>query len=150
MVTIYSRDYPDASGNLHTARRDVARAWKMDGATVTPDPGGSAPGPCAKVRVFCTLVHPDGRRWVGENVVRRPQPTCPRDTLGLASGTGYHHCVDTCGQVGHAEVLALLAAGSHAAGSTAYVENRDFVCYDCQAQLVAAGVRKFVLGAPPR
>lgn len=103
-------------------------------------------GPCAKVRVFCTLVHPDGRRWSGENVVRRPQPVCPRGDL--PSGTGYALCRDVCDQVGHAEVVALAAAGADAAGCTAYVVGRDFVCYDCQAQLVASGVRRFVLGAP--
>lgn len=104
-------------------------------------------GRCAKVRVMCTLVHPDGRRWVGENVVRRPQPVCPRGDL--PSGQGYALCRDVCDQVGHAEVLALLAAGAAAAGCVAYVQGRDFVCYDCQAQLVDAGVRAFVLAPPP-
>lgn len=103
-------------------------------------------GPCAKVRVFCTLVHPDGRRWTGENVVRRPQAQCPAGTASVAPG--YELCRDVCDQVGHAEVVALRAAGTDAAGSTAYVEGRDFVCYDCQAQMVAAGVRRFVLDPP--
>jgi deoxycytidylate deaminase len=128
---------------------EIARKWKAAGHLVTPDPDGApaAPGPCAKVRVFCTLVHPDGRRWTGENSVRRAQDTCPRG--GMPSGDGYHLCRDVCDQIGHAEVVALAAAGADAAGCTAYVEGRDFVCYDCQARLVAAGVRRFVLGAPP-
>jgi deoxycytidylate deaminase len=104
-------------------------------------------GPCAKVRVMCTLVHADGRRWTGENIVRRPQMICPRGDM--PSGQGYALCRDVCDQVGHAEVLALLAAGSDAAaGCVAYVQGRDFICYDCQSRLVSAGVRTFVLGKP--
>lgn len=152
-MTVYIRptsypgeiDYP----MTHTTRIQTAREWKTAGYTVKPDPDGApaAPGPCAKVRVFCTLVHPDGRRWTGENSVRRAQATCPRGDM--PSGSGYELCRDVCDQVGHAEAVALAAAGADAAGCTAYVEGRDFVCYDCQAALVAAGVRHFVLGAPP-
>lgn len=104
-------------------------------------------GPCAKVRVFCTLVHPDGRRWTGENVVRKPQEVCPRGDL--PSGVGYEMCRDVCDQVGHAEVVALEAAGERARGCTAYIEGRDYICTNCQTALLNAGVRNWVIGEPP-
>lgn len=148
-LIVYSRPFAtnaDSDPNTRTYSRDVALGWKARGHKVTPDPD-AALGPCAKVRVFCTLVHPDGRRWVGENVVRNPQEVCPR--AELPRRTGYDRCQTVCDQVGHAEVVALQAAGPDAAGCTAYVENRDYVCRECQSALVAAGVRTFVLGGPP-
>jgi hypothetical protein len=58
-------------------------------------------------------------------------------------------CRDVCDQVGHAEVVALQVAGKNAAGCTAYIEGRDYICTNCQAALLKAGVRNWVMGPPP-
>lgn len=100
-------------------------------------------GPCAKVRVRCTLIAADGRVWVGENDCRNPQPVCPREP-----GEGYAKCKSICDQPGHAEEMALAQAGEAARGAVAYVEHKR-VCAGCQAALAAAGVREWRLGPPP-
>lgn len=102
---------------------------------------------CAKQVVRCTLVHPDGRRWVGENYCLSPQETCPRGAM--PSGIGYHLCKEVCKQVGHAEVVAIAAAGEDAAGCAAYVEGHSYVCGRCAASLASAGVSHFEIGVPP-
>jgi len=116
---------------------------------VTPEATEPAPmpGPCTRGVVKCTLVHPDGRRWEGENWVRNHQPVCPRGSL--PSGVGYEMCRDICQQVGHAEVVAARAAGDNAAGCTAYVEGHTYACDDCKSVLASVGVHDIVIGAPP-
>lgn len=104
-------------------------------------------GPCAKQRVTCTLVHPDGRRWVGENACANAQPTCPR--AGMATGQGYELCASVCQQLGHAEVVALGRAGRDARSCTAYVEGHTYACDPCRRALYVAGVHDVVIGAPP-
>lgn len=98
---------------------------------------------CAKVTVTCTIIAPDGRRYVGTNYCHEPQTTCPR-----LPGEGYAKCLSLCQQLGHAEVVALLAAGGNARGGHAYVEYTH-LCRHCQESLVAAGVSTFTIGAPP-
>lgn len=103
-------------------------------------------GPCAKARVVCTIVTPDGRRFVGTNDVDRPQRVCPR---GPDSYRGdYELCALVCRQTGHAEQVALANARKWAVGATAYVEHHR-VCDDCHRMLTKAGIQEIKLGPPP-
>jgi hypothetical protein len=92
-------------------------------------------GPCAKVRVFCTITAVDGERFVGENHCAFPQRVCPR-TLG----EDYTKCATICHQVGHAEIVALGLAGEKAQGARAVFRNHTYACQKCQEALFAAGV----------
>jgi hypothetical protein len=109
--------------------------------------GEQTVGPCAKQRVLCTLVHPDGRRWTGENLSANWQPTCPRGDM--PSGTGYELCANVCQQMGHAEEQAVRAAGVHAAGTHAYLEGHTYACDNCKSVLARAGVEGLTIGPPP-
>src|SRR5690606_18069879 len=60
---------------------------------------------CAKAVVKARLVTTSGLVFEGENTVTRPQAQCPR-----AEGEGYDKCTSVCGQLGHAEAMAILAA----------------------------------------
>lgn len=90
---------------------------------------------CAKQRVVCTLVTPDGERIVGENYCRNPQTACPR-----APGEGYEKCATVCGQAGHAEQVAVRLAGDKARGARAFLEGHTYACRECQETLFGAGV----------
>lgn len=92
-------------------------------------------GPCAKQRVTCTLYAADGQQFIGENLCQTPQRFCPR-----LPGEGYEKCKTVCNQLGHAEVLAVQAAGEHAKGAMAILTGHDHACADCQRTLFAAGV----------
>lgn len=102
-------------------------------------------GPCAKLVVRCTIVGYWGARFVGENSCANPQTTCPR-----LPGEGYDKCVNICRQNGHAEEVALRAAGDIAVGARAYIEGHTHVCRNCQEVLTAAGVSSFTIGPPPK
>lgn len=105
-------------------------------------------GPCAKQRVICTIVAPDGRRWVGENECRNPQGACPR--AGMPTGQGYELCKSVCEQIGHAEEVAATAAGRSAVGGIAYIEGHTYACAPCKAALSEIGVHDILfVGAPP-
>ena len=92
-------------------------------------------GPCAKVIITCTLIAPDGQRFVGTNLCENPQKECPR-----GYGEGYEKCKSICKQVGHAEITALLAAGEKSAGATAVLSGHTYYCRECQEALFGAGV----------
>lgn len=100
-------------------------------------------GPCAKTRVFCTIVALDGQRFVGENLCANPQPVCPR-----LPGEGYEKCKTICVQLGHAEEVAAKMAGADASGGTAYIEGHTYACDPCKGALAAIGVLNVVIGAP--
>ena len=100
-------------------------------------------GPCAKTVVTCTVVAPDGQRWIGQNVCRNPQPTCPR-----SDGEGYEKCLTICDQVGHAEVIAAQQVGAFVSGATAYLQGHTYFCEPCRQALEAVGVTQFVVGDP--
>jgi hypothetical protein len=102
-------------------------------------------GPCAKTRVRCTIVAPDGRRWVGENLCASPQPMCPR-----LPGEDYAKCRSVCAQIGHAEVVAAILAGSSAIGGVAYIEGHTYACESCKAALALIGVTDVRIQLPPR
>ncbi len=105
-------------------------------------------GPCAKQVVTATIVTSNGRRFVGTNHVRNPQAECPRK--GLPTGVGYELCRDVCDQVGHAEVVAIAEAGSHAAGGRLYLEGHSYACDACKSACEAAGITSIVIGQPPK
>lgn len=93
-------------------------------------------GPCAKQRVFCTIIASDGTSYTGENYCENPQPVCPR-----AEGEDYTKCRVICKQVGHAEEVALSLAGESARGSEVVLTGHDYYCPSCQMKLFDAGVQ---------
>lgn len=96
-------------------------------------------GVCAKRRVQAVLVGASGLQYAGENVCMTPQQVCPR-----APGEGYEKCKSVCGQLHHAEVQALLAAGDDARGGTMRV-NYERCCDACLIAMADAGVSAVVL-----
>lgn len=100
-------------------------------------------GPCAKARVYCTLVTPEGERIHGENLCANAQEKCPR-----APGEDYTKCTTICQQMGHAEVVAIKFAGPKARGARAYVKGHTYACRACQEALWAAGVKSVSVGEP--
>lgn len=102
-------------------------------------------GPCAKVTVTCTIISPDGQRFVGTNYCNNSQPVCPR-----RDGEGYEKCASICDQAGHAEQIATYLAGANAVGAAAYLEGHTYACQACQEVLFGAGVATLSIGiAPP-
>lgn len=98
---------------------------------------------CAKVTVTCTLVTPSGERITGSNECANPQAACPREP-----GEGYGKCSTVCGQLGHAEAVALMRAGERARGARAYLQGHSYACRECQEALFGAGVRSLSIGSP--
>ena len=101
-------------------------------------------GPCADKQVICTIIAPDGERWRGTNEVLAPQSVCPRK-----KGEDYEKCVSVCGQPGHAEIMALKAAGVKARGATAYIEGIGKICGDCLRAMAYAGIERVIMGRAP-
>jgi hypothetical protein len=100
-------------------------------------------GPCAKTTVRCTLVTPEGEHIVGTNHCANPQAVCSR-----APGEDYTKCSTVCGQVGHAEVVAVQVAGDRAKDARAYLEGHTYACMNCQHALFGAGVLSLSIGRP--
>lgn len=98
---------------------------------------------CAKREVTCYIVTPDGRQFMGTNGCDEPQDICPR-----RPSEGYEKCRTICKQPGHAEEIALGAAGSDACGATAYLEGIGHYCKACQIMLFRAGVVALRMGRP--
>jgi deoxycytidylate deaminase len=99
-------------------------------------------GPCAKRRVRCVVITANGSFW-GENVCKYPQRVCPRK-----EGEGYEKCKTVCGQIGHAEEVALAAAASAGAdmkGSVAQLYGHTRACSECQKALGMHGVRRLYI-----
>lgn len=103
-------------------------------------------GPCAKQTTRATIIAPDGRRFVGTNDCRNPQPTCPR--AGMPTGVGYELCQSVCQQTGHAEANACRAADGQAHGGALYLEGHYYACEPCKTAAKEAGV-EIVIGPPP-
>lgn len=103
-------------------------------------------GPCAKRRVFCTIVTLDGGHFVGENVCANPQPVCPR-----APGEDYAKCRSICQQGDHAELAAMRQAreaGAALLGARAIIEGHYYICEPCGAALRDAGVASVTIRYP--
>jgi len=91
---------------------------------------------CAKKIVTCTIVTRSGLVFSGSNACNAPQATCPRQP-----DEGYEKCKTICKQDGHAEEMALKAAGDHdLSGAIAYMAGTTHYCENCQKQLFDAGV----------
>lgn len=106
---------------------------------------------CRKQVVQATIVTPTGQRFVGRNwIASDPGPVCPRVVEGCETGVGYHLCKDVCGQLGHAETVALGIAGSAAYGSTLYLEGHTYACDPCQEACKAAGIVEIIIAPPPK
>jgi len=96
-------------------------------------------GPCAKKSIVCTIIAEDGEQFTGENSCDNPQASCPR--VGeLYKRDDFTLCRSICQQSGHAEVMALKAAGPKAKGAIAIVEHHR-VCDDCRQKLQEAGIK---------
>lgn len=91
---------------------------------------------CAKVRVTCELVCPDGSIFFGSNDCIAPQPVCPR-----APGEDYTKCREVCVQPAHAEMIALSQAGEAARGATLHVWHKR-ICDECLRAARLAGVKR--------
>jgi deoxycytidylate deaminase len=99
-------------------------------------------GPCAKRRVTCRIWTRSGI-YNGENLCRYPQPECPR-----RPGEGYEKCREICGQIGHAEMQALMAAlDANASLRNAEVEvfGHYHVCEDCARTLAEHGINRIII-----
>ena len=100
-------------------------------------------GPCAKAVVRCAITTLNGERFYGVNDCANPQPVCPRKP-----NEDYLKCVVVCKQSGHAEVMALQAAGDKAKGAYVDVHGINYVCKDCQKRLFEAGVERITIWRP--
>lgn len=100
-------------------------------------------GPCFKATVRCTIVAPDGRQFVGENICQNPQASCPRE-----AGEDYTKCTTVCRQIGHAEQVAAYLAGDRAAGGVAYLGGHTYACDPCLAALANVGVTDVRIQTP--
>lgn len=90
---------------------------------------------CAKKKVTCVIFTPNGESFVGTNDCSNPQDTCPRNP-----GEGYDKCKSICEQEGHAEIMALKAAGANANRAVAHLYGIEYYCPACQKALFSAGV----------
>ena len=106
-------------------------------------------GYCAKRPVSAVVTFKDGTIVVGGNYCTNPQTTCPRQ-----AGEGYEKCYTICGQLGHAEQVAIRLAVREAAlgvsksGTYASqiasvdVYNHEGPCDACKRMLAVFGIDK--------
>lgn len=102
---------------------------------------------CAKQVVKATIITTDGRTFVGYNDADNPQAKCPRGDM--PSNVGYHLCKEVCAQAGHAEVMAIAAAGDAAEGATLILEGHKAVCPTCMKALNTAGIARIEVKEKP-
>jgi deoxycytidylate deaminase len=102
---------------------------------------------CAKQTVTATIITTDGRRFIGTNFARNPQPTCPRGNM--PTGVGYDLCKSICQQDSHAEVNAIAEAGAATHGATLHLEGHTYACEPCKAACAAAGIVEIIIGPAP-
>lgn len=95
---------------------------------------------CAKQVVKATIIALNGETFVGFNDCNKPQQSCPRGDM--PSNVGYHLCRAVCEQPGHAEVMAIQAAGELARGATLILEGHKAVCPACLIVCNAAGIAR--------
>jgi hypothetical protein len=96
-------------------------------------------GPCAKKQVWTVLEAMNGDVYIGVNLCRNPQEVCPREP-----GEGYEKCHTICETLGHAEDLAIQAAGTDAEGAHMTIGHHR-VCDRCREVMLEAGVLSWVL-----
>lgn len=103
---------------------------------------------CIKQIVTATIITTDGERFVGSNYTTKDNGgLCPRSDM--KSGEGYDLCRDVCGQIGHAEIVALMIAGDKAQGSTLYIEGHSYACANCTKAANEADISDIIIGSPP-
>ena len=103
---------------------------------------------CLKQVVTATIITPSGARFVGSNYTTKDNGgVCPR--ADMRSGEGYSLCRDVCGQIGHAEIVALMIAGPLARGSRLFIEGHSYACDNCRSAADRAGILEIIIGAPP-
>ena len=102
---------------------------------------------CRGRHVVALLISKDGEAFAGSNGVDNLQPVCPRrkEALCYERGEQWELCRRVCGQAGHAEAVAVAAAGKHADGGTVILFGHDMACPDCRATMQAAGVRQYLI-----
>lgn len=99
--------------------------------------------PCAKQRVVCVITDKNGKVvGVGENRCQYDVKTCPRE-----DGEDYSKCEFKCGQVAHAEVVAVNFDMDRCVSepTTAYVFGHKRVCDDCEKVLRSHGITNIVI-----
>lgn len=101
-------------------------------------------GYCVKRPVSAVVTLKDGRILIGGNFCTNSQPTCPR-----LPGEGYEKCYTVCGQLGHAEQVAIrLIVREQFTGTAASqiasvdVYNHTGPCDACKRMLAAFGIDK--------
>ena len=68
---------------------------------------------------------------------------CPRVYKGYGTGEGYRYCKEYCGQLGHAEVIAVRdgqAKGVDLRGSDVYLYGHWWACKNCWDTMLAVGI----------
>lgn len=103
---------------------------------------------CIKQVVTATIITPSGERFTGSNYTTKDNGgVCPR--ANMKSGEGYDLCRDVCGQIGHAEVIAIMIAGDKANGALLYLEGHTYACDNCSLTAKKAGIVEIIIGTPP-
>ena len=98
-------------------------------------------GLCAKRSVVVIIVGKKGI-YTNTNWCAKPQSTCPRVEKGMKSGEGYELCKDVCQQPAHAEIMALLNAGTDAKDAVMYLLGHDHCCDSCLTQIKKYGIKE--------
>jgi deoxycytidylate deaminase len=97
---------------------------------------------CAK-QTTVAIIENNGEYWLGTNSCKKPQVECPRGNM--PSGEGYVLCEVKCEQEGHAEIMALKAAGKKAAGGTLFLMGHVYICDNCRNALNKAGIKNTII-----
>lgn len=103
---------------------------------------------CVKQTVLARLICKDGRTVHGGNFMNAPVDICPRDTLGMKSGEGYHLCYEVCVQTHHAETDALNKAeelGYDVTDGVMIVIGHTYCCSNCLKTMEDAGLKRCVI-----
>lgn len=97
---------------------------------------------CAKQTVIAILEN-NGEFWMGTNSCKDAQVECPRKES--APGVDYDKCLDICHQEGHAEAMAIKAAGKKANGSTLYLLGHSFLCDNCRKLVNDSKIKNVII-----
>lgn len=94
---------------------------------------------CVKRPVSAVITLKDGKTIIGGNYCTNAQDVCPRQ-----AGEGYAKCFTTCGQIGHAEEVAIRLLRGAGLGKSEVeridVYNHDRPCDACKRLLTAYGL----------
>jgi deoxycytidylate deaminase len=82
---------------------------------------------------------------IGYNDITNEEVTeCPR--ADIPTGEGYHLCKEVCGQLGHAEVVALKNAGNRDL-TECYIKlkGHTYACDACRSALLERGISVIII-----